>query len=108
MASTGSMQFLLMLMLACGAAARARDTPLDRDFCGRYWAASAAQCDAVRAKVAVNHSTQLPILTLGDPAMPAMFFVHGWPDNAAEWANLFGSLCVDHFCVAPTLTKCVP
>jgi len=84
------------------------DTILKRDFCQKYWAGEASACAAVKARVVVNHSRVLPTLTLGDPGKPAMFFVHGWPDNGAEWANLFGAFCETYFCVAPTLTNFHP
>ena len=84
------------------------DTPLDRDFCGRYWAGAAASCAAVKARVVANHSTTLPTLALGHPSKPSMFFIHGWPDNSAEWANLFGEFCEDYYCVAPSLVNFHP
>ena len=100
---------LALVALALAAPSHAiSDTPLDRDFCDSYWAGDAADCEAVRARVVANHSGSLPTLTLGDPSDPAMFFLHGWPDNGAEWANLFGAFCEEYFCVAPTLTNFHP
>merc|ERR1712048_700362 len=41
-----------------------------------------------------------------------MFFIHGWPDTAAEWANQFEYFCDpkdgQYFCVAPTMTDFHP
>ena len=40
-------------------------------------------CEAVRSKVVSNMSRTLPTLELGDPSKKGLFFIHGWPDNAA-------------------------
>jgi pimeloyl-ACP methyl ester carboxylesterase len=85
-----------------------QDTILERDFCQKYWAGDQEKCAAVKAKIVANHSRPLPTLELGDPAQPAMFFLHGWPDNGAEWANLFGAFGEDYFCVATTMTNFHP
>jgi pimeloyl-ACP methyl ester carboxylesterase len=37
-----------------------------------------------------------------------MYFIHGWPDNGAEWANLFAEFCSDYYCVSPTMTNFHP
>ena len=71
----------------------AQDTLLDEYFCQLYYPKDATAqglppCIAVRAAVVSNKTRPLPTLELGDPAKPAMFFVHGWPDSAAEFAAL--------------------
>merc|ERR1712154_524982 len=52
----------------------------------------------------------LPTLELGDPSLPAMFFIHGWPDSAAQWAAMFAHFCASgrFHCVAPTWTNYHP
>ena len=102
------MVLLPILLLHLQAALAIKDTPLDRDFCGKYWAGDKTLCATIREKVSVNHSTPLPILTLGNSQNPPMYFIHGWPDNGAEWANLFGEFCDNYFCVAPTMTNFHP
>eukprot|EP00656_Telonema_subtile_P030076 TRINITY_DN33109_c0_g1_i1.p1 TRINITY_DN33109_c0_g1~~TRINITY_DN33109_c0_g1_i1.p1 ORF type:complete len:282 (+),score=63.56 TRINITY_DN33109_c0_g1_i1:120-965(+) len=51
-------------------------------------------------------STTLPILELGDRSKPAMFFIHGWPDSAAEWAPQLAHFCAPphgkYHCIAPS------
>ena len=43
---------------------------------------------------------------------PALFFVHGYPDNAAEWAPQFASFCfgkaAKYRCIAPTWANLHP
>lgn len=94
-----------------GDPAPAGDTLLTEYFCGLYYpkgsaAAGFPPCEDVRDAVKSDMSTPLPTLSLGDPAKPALFFVHGWPDSAAEWAAQFGGLCfgpaAKYRCVAAT------
>jgi hypothetical protein len=42
---------------------------------------AAPRDDQVRAAVVSDLTGPLPTLSLGDPAKPALFFVHGWPDR---------------------------
>eukprot|EP01079_Euglenida_sp_SAG-EU17-18_P007447 gene7447-6980_t len=76
----------------------AADTLLSDFFCQKYYPQGAAAaglppCEDVRSATVANLSRPLPTLELGDPAKPAMFFVHGWPDSAAEFAAQFGGFC---------------
>eukprot|EP01051_Picozoa_sp_SAG22_P009483 SAG22_NODE_794_length_7157_cov_3.169453_5_plen_326_part_00 len=104
---------LLLLTAARSAHGSTGDTLLDKYFCGIYYPTGAAAakaglpaCEAVKAAVTSVLTTPLPTLSLGDPAKPALFFVHGWPDSAAEFAAQFGGLCYGpaarYRCVAAT------
>ena len=74
--------------------------------CTWYYYDGDGDCPALRAQVVANHSRALPTLQLGNPAHPPMFFLHGWPDSAAVYANQFEHFCAPphgtYFCVAPT------
>ncbi|KAL1518827.1 hypothetical protein AB1Y20_003104 [Prymnesium parvum] len=95
---------LFSLPLALG------DTLLDKYFCGKYYPPAGTQglppCHDVRSAVVSNLTRPLPTLELGDASKPALFFVHGWPDSAAEFAAQFGGLCYGpdaiYRCVAVT------
>jgi len=89
------------------------DTLLTEYFCGVYYPKEPAPlglppCKEVRdaVKSEMGADGLLPTLSLGDPAKPALFFVHGWPDSAAEFAAQFGGLCfgpaAKYRCVAAT------
>merc|ERR1712216_101657 len=81
-----------------------KDVILEEDFCQVYYSGP-GDCAALASSVVANHSRTLPTLELGDPSQPAMFFLHGWPDDAALWANQFEAFCGPtggFFCVAPT------
>ena len=82
-----------------------RDSLLAEQFCQVYYDGD-GDCPALRAQVVANHSRALPTLQLGNPAHPPMFFLHGWPDSAAVYANQFEHFCAPphgtYFCVAPT------
>eukprot|EP01050_Picozoa_sp_SAG11_P020371 SAG11_NODE_3421_length_2457_cov_5.526718_2_plen_145_part_00 len=103
---------IALLDLGAGSAATiGSDTLLDKYFCGIYYprgvaAANLPPCSHVKAAVKSDLTTPLPTLSLGDPAKPALFFVHGWPDSAAEFAAQFGGLCYGptarYRCVAAT------
>lgn len=102
----------VVLLTGCGGSGGAAgDTLLTEYFCGLYYPADAAAaglppCENVRDAVRSEMGPVLPTLSLGDPAKPALFFVHGWPDSAAEFAAQFGGLCfgpdAKYYCVAAT------
>ena len=69
------------------------DTLLTSYFCQNYYQSGRGDCEALRARVVANHSRSVPTLELGDPTMPALVFIHGWPDSSALWANQFESFC---------------
>jgi len=71
---------------------------IDKEFCQHYYLADQhlPPCEDVVKHVTANLTTPLPILEIGDPSKPGMFFIHGWPDNAAEWAAQLA-----HFCAPP-------
>lgn len=81
------------------------DALLAENFCQVYYRGE-LDCEVLRSLVKANHSRTLPTLELGDPSKPAMYFLHGWPDNAALWANQFEVFCAPphgkFYCVAPT------
>ena len=66
----------------------------------------------MRDKVVSNLTRTLPTLELGDPSKPALFFLHGWPDSAAEFAAQFAGLCygpsAKYRCVAVTMPNFHP
>lgn len=85
----------------------AADSLIDEEFCQHYYPKGIEgipPCEQVMKKVRSNMSRPLPTLEMGDPSKPAMFFIHGWPDSAAEWAPQFAHFCFSgrFFCVAPT------
>eukprot|EP01048_Picozoa_sp_COSAG05_P025699 COSAG05_NODE_6660_length_924_cov_81.672727_1_plen_251_part_00 len=85
------------------------DTVLTQDFCSKFYAGALnlSTCERTLAPtVRANHSRMLPTLELGDPSKPPLVFFHGWPDNAALWANQFEHFCAppsgQYHCIAPT------
>lgn len=83
------------------------DSLLDNEFCQVYYPnpnGDLPPCEQVKQQVRSNMSRPLPTLELGDPSKPAMFFIHGWPDSAAEWASQFAYFCFSgrFYCVATT------
>jgi hypothetical protein len=91
-----------------------KDTLLEEYFCGIYYPKDAETqglppCADVRAATVSNMSRPLPTLELGNASKPALFFVHGWPDSAAEFAAQFGGFCFGPYakfrCVAVTWQK---
>ena len=115
---------LVSLQLVASAAA---DTLLEKYFCGVYYpnvsSALLPPCTVVRDATVSDlkdfRSDALPTLSLGDAHKPALFFIHGWPDSAAEFAAQFGGLCYGpsarYRCVAatwqnfhPDLPNCEP
>ena len=90
---------------------------LDKYFCDIYYPADALQqglppCEAVRDATVASHGRALPTLELGDAHKPALVFIHGWPDSAAEFAAQFGGFCygpsAKYRCVAVTLVNLHP
>ena len=101
----------LLLHPALAKAPVAGDTLLYKYFCDIYYptgdaAANLPPCESVKADVTSDLTSPLPTLSLGDPAKPALFFVHGWPDSGAEFAAQFAGLCYGpaarYRCVAAT------
>ena len=105
---------LSVLLLSTQADTAVPDTLITTAMCDSgYYNSSADNCAAVKTAVAANHSTSLPILTLGNAKDPVMLFIHGWPDSAALWVNQFEAFCLPgaalpHYCVAVTWTNCHP
>ena len=109
-------------MLCLLAGASLSGTVLDDYFCQLYYPSDAAAqglpaCTDVRSAVTETSANsvagvELNTLQLGNAGMPTLFFVHGWPDNAAEWASQFGAFCygpgAKFRCVAVTLTNFDP
>jgi len=94
----GLLRCVALVHVLLAGAALGSDTLLDSYFCGLYYPKGAAAtnlppCEEVKAAVTSDLTSPLPTLSLGDPAKPALFFVHGWPDSAAEFAAQFGGLC---------------
>ena len=70
-------------------ASLSNDTLLADQFCQLYYpkpdVGGFPPCEQVRDKIVSDLSGPLPTLSLGDPSKPGLFFIHGWPDSAAEW-----------------------
>lgn len=92
-------------LVLLGVAAAVTDSLLKNEFCQKYYQGT-GDCAALRSRVVANHSRILPTLELGDRTKPTLFFMHGWPDTSALWANQFEFFCdgpdAEYFCVAPS------
>ncbi|EGB03799.1 hypothetical protein AURANDRAFT_67678 [Aureococcus anophagefferens] len=107
---------LLTLGLHLCAVYAHEDSLLEVDFCQYYYRNPASSeprypdCSDVKAKVVSNETRTLPTLELGEPGAKALFFIHGWPDNAAMWAAQFAHFCFNgsFYCVAVTLANFHP
>jgi len=90
------------------------DTVLDDQFCQVFYELGLGDdgCPAVRANVRSEvRGDGTPTLEMGDPSNPPIFFLHGYPDTSAMWANQFARFCGDDgdfFCVAPSLQNYHP
>eukprot|EP01047_Picozoa_sp_COSAG01_P066618 COSAG01_NODE_9231_length_2512_cov_5.002487_3_plen_307_part_00 len=97
----------MMAAVAAGSTAATNDTLLADQFCQLYYPKAGVDgfpvCSEVRNSIVSDLSGPLPTLSLGDPSKPGLFFIHGWPDSAAEWAPQFA-----HFCAGATARfRCV-
>ncbi|WP_033923146.1 alpha/beta fold hydrolase [Sphingomonas sp. 37zxx] len=51
--------------------------------------------------IALSTGISLDVATAGDPAHPAMIFLHGFPESHRTWRHQFPDFARDHFCIAP-------
>lgn len=45
----------------------------------------------------------MEVIVQGNPDLPLLFFIHGWPDNASLWRKQFAALSEQFYCVAVNL-----
>jgi pimeloyl-ACP methyl ester carboxylesterase len=60
--------------------------------------------DAVMAdkqRMTLSTGVDLDVWTAGDPANPAIIFLHGFPESHRTWRHQMAALCGRYFCVAP-------
>lgn len=50
-----------------------------------------------------NEMAPFEVQIAGDPDLPMLFFIHGWPDNASLWRKQLAALSGQFYCVAVTL-----
>lgn len=52
-------------------------------------------------RIALATGVALDVWTAGDPAAPAMIFLHGFPESHRTWRHQMAEFARDHFVVAP-------
>ncbi|MCW3837485.1 alpha/beta fold hydrolase [Sphingomonas canadensis] len=52
-------------------------------------------------RVALSTGVELDVASAGDPAAPAMIFLHGFPESHRTWRHQMADLSRDHFVIAP-------
>lgn len=52
-------------------------------------------------RIALPTGVSLDVATMGDPAAPAMMFLHGFPESHRTWRHQLPEFARDHFCIAP-------
>jgi pimeloyl-ACP methyl ester carboxylesterase len=52
-------------------------------------------------RIALTTGVTLDTLTVGDPAHPALIFLHGFPENHRTWRHQVAHLADRFFCIAP-------
>ena len=50
---------------------------------------------------ALSTGVSLDVWTAGDPANPAIIFLHGFPESHRTWAFQMAALSATHYCIAP-------
>lgn len=50
----------------------------------------------------------MKVTVQGNPDLPLLFFIHGWPDNASLWRKQFAALSEQFYCVAVSLPNFGP
>ena len=89
-------------------------TILNEEFCQVYYILDDGKCESLRASIRseIRGESGTPTLELGDPsAKPVLFFLHGWPDTYAMWANQFAHFCGEdgeYACVAASMMNYNP
>jgi pimeloyl-ACP methyl ester carboxylesterase len=57
--------------------------------------------NAEQHRIALDTGVALDVWTAGDPAAPAMIFLHGFPESHRTWRHQLDEFARDHFVVAP-------
>nr|WP_208402914.1 alpha/beta hydrolase [Sphingomonas japonica] len=52
-------------------------------------------------RIPLATGVSLDVATAGDPAAPALFFLHGFPESHRTWRHQLPEFARSHFCVAP-------
>ena len=52
-------------------------------------------------RITLASGVTLDVATAGDPARPAMLFLHGFPESHRTWRHQIAALSDDWFCIAP-------
>jgi pimeloyl-ACP methyl ester carboxylesterase len=52
-------------------------------------------------RLALSTGVELDVYTAGDPANPAIIFLHGFPESHRTWRHQIAALSGDYFCIAP-------
>ncbi|WP_331011381.1 alpha/beta hydrolase [Sphingomonas sp.] len=52
-------------------------------------------------RIALPTGVELDVAEAGDPANPALIFLHGFPESHRTWRHQIAALSGDHFCIAP-------
>ncbi len=52
-------------------------------------------------RVALSTGVELDVWTTGDPAHPAVIFLHGFPESHRTWRHQMAALSQSHYCIAP-------
>ena len=52
-------------------------------------------------RIALSTGITLNVVTAGDPAAPAILFLHGFPESHRTWRHQMAEFARDHFVVAP-------
>jgi pimeloyl-ACP methyl ester carboxylesterase len=54
-----------------------------------------------RQRIALSTGVTLDIFVAGDPAHPALIFLHGFPENHRTWRHQLAHLADRYYCIAP-------
>jgi pimeloyl-ACP methyl ester carboxylesterase len=52
-------------------------------------------------RLSLSTGVELDVWTQGDPANPAMIFLHGFPESHRTWRHQIAALSGDYYCIAP-------
>ncbi|MFD1951671.1 alpha/beta fold hydrolase [Sphingomonas arantia] len=52
-------------------------------------------------RITLSTGVSLDVAVAGDPAAPAILFLHGFPESHRTWLHQISALSGDHYCVAP-------
>ena len=52
-------------------------------------------------RIALSTGVSLDVAVAGDPAAPAMIFLHGFPESHRTWRHQLSEFARDHYVIAP-------